>query len=270
MAEKAFLVDTTKCQGCRACQVACKQWNDNPGEKTEFFAGPEFTNPGELSAITWNHVRFYEVDRSNPSRPVWSIRHTKCYHCKEANCLHVCPVKAISKVDGWTVIDQDKCIGCGSCVEACIYKVPHLAEQEYEGYVQIKKDKSYKCHACVKNPREIPACVNACPSGALTYDYRHKVVETAKERLKEYKKIFPNASIYGIDQFGGLNVITILKDKPEQFGLEVAPKPIDMTKVEAIHDLYAILSLFTIGLTSLKRAAFRIARSIVTGGNGFA
>ncbi len=264
MADKAFLVDTTKCQGCRACQVACKQWNGNPGQETKFFEGTEFTNPKELSAITWNHVQFSELDRSNPDRPVWSIRHTKCYHCNEANCLRVCPVKAISKEDGWTIIDQNKCIGCGACVEACIYNVPHIAEQAYEGYESIKKDKSHKCHACVKNPREIPACAFACPSGALTYLDRLKAIEEAERRLVEYKKIFPEASIYGKEQFGGLHVITILKYKPEKFGLEVAPKPVDMTKVNAVNDLYALLSLFTFGLTPLKRTAYKIAKSMVT------
>ena len=84
MADKAFLVDTSKCQGCRACQVACKQWNGLPAEKTEFFAGPEYTNPGKLSAITWNHVIFFPIDRSNESRPIWTIMHKKCFHCAEA------------------------------------------------------------------------------------------------------------------------------------------------------------------------------------------
>ena len=269
MADKAFLVDITKCQGCRACQVACKQWNGNPGEETDFFAGPEYTNPGQLSAITWNRVIFSELDRSNPKMPVWSITHTKCYHCEDANCLKVCPVKAISKDDGWTVIDQAKCIGCGACVEACIYKVPHLLEQAYEGYPTLKKDKSHKCHACTKNSREVPACAFACPSGALTYGHRLKMIKEAEERLKEYKKVFPNANIYGKEQFGGLHVITILKDRPEKYGLEVNPKPVEQSKVEAINDVYALLSLFTFGVPSFKRSAYKIAKSMVTKGKGF-
>ncbi|HDP80951.1 MAG TPA: 4Fe-4S dicluster domain-containing protein [Spirochaetes bacterium] len=268
MSDKAFLVDTTKCSGCRACQVACKQWNNLPGEKTEFFGGPELTNPKELSAITYNHVKFFEIDRSNPERPVWTIMHKKCYHCEEANCLRVCPQKAISKVDGWTVIDQSLCIGCGACVNECVYKVPHVNEESLEQYglqKPIARYKSFKCHACTVNKRDVPACANACPTGALTVDYRLNVLKTAKARLKEVKKDYPNASIYGENEFGGLHVITILKDRPEKYGLPVNVKPIEITKAEAIKDTYRLLSMFTFGLPSLKRVAYRISRSLTDG-----
>ena len=167
MSDKAFLVDTSKCQGCRACQVACKQWNGLPAEDTKFFGGTEYTNPGELSAITWNHVKFFEVDRSNAERPLWTIMHKKCYHCKEANCLRICPEKAISKVDGWTIIDQKKCIGCGACVSECVYKVHQVSEKTVVNDIKQKivlKDKSHKCNACTLNTRDVPACVNTCPS----------------------------------------------------------------------------------------------------------
>ena len=212
MSGYAFLVDTTKCSGCRACQVACKQWNNLPAEKTEFFGGPEYTNPAALSAITLNHVVFFPVDRSNPEKPVWTIMHKKCYHCAEANCVAVCPQKAISKKDGWTIIDQSKCIGCGACMEACLYGVPSVLSDEVKTYgtnQPIEAGKSYKCHACLKNPREVPACANTCPTGALTYGRRDDLVKTAQERLKNVKGQYPNASIYGLKEFGGLNVITI-------------------------------------------------------------
>ena len=73
MSDKAFFVDTTRCQGCRGCQVACKQWNGLPGEKTEFFGGPEYTNPARLSAITWNHVKFFPMRKTDTDRPEWTI-----------------------------------------------------------------------------------------------------------------------------------------------------------------------------------------------------
>ncbi len=254
MAEKAFLVDTTKCSGCRACQVSCKQWNNLPAEDAEFFAGPEYTNPKELSAITWNHVKFFEIDRSNPEKPVWTIMHKKCYHCDQANCLRVCPQKAISRVDGWVVIDQDKCIGCGACENECVYKVIHVSEKDF---------KSHKCHACVMNPREIPACAFVCPTGALSFGYRLELLKKADRRLAEVKKDFPKASIYGKEQFGGLGVITILKDDPEKYGLPVHVEPIALTKAEAIRDTYRMLSMLTFGLPSLKRQAYRISKRLV-------
>ena len=196
MGNKAFLVDSSKCQGCRACQVACKQWNGLPGEETSFFAGPELTNPGRLSAITWNRVKFYPLDRSNEMKPVWNIMHQKCFHCTDATCVAVCPVKAISKVDGWTIIDQNKCIGCGECEKQCIYQVPKVSDKAYKndaGQNIVQAMKSHKCNACTMNERDIPACANTCPSGSLTYGDRDDLLETAKKRVKELKKEFPNS-----------------------------------------------------------------------------
>jgi len=268
MANKAFLVDTVKCIGCRACQVACKQWNNIPAEKTMFFGGTEYTNPGKLSVLTYNHVIFFNLDRSVPEKPVWTIMHKKCYHCEEANCMAVCPEKAISKIDGWVVIDQDKCIGCGACEEECIYNVPHVSDKEY-GFLRtekkIIKNRSYKCDACSQDKRDIPACAGICPTGALTVDYRLKIIETAEKRLKEIVKEFPDASIYGKEQFGGLNVITLLKNRPEKYGLEIHPQSLELGSVNKIKDIYTLLSIFTFALPSLKRFAYRISRFLAKG-----
>ncbi|MBN1497666.1 MAG: 4Fe-4S dicluster domain-containing protein [Spirochaetes bacterium] len=268
MSGKAFLVDTTKCSGCRACQVSCKQWNNLPGEKTTFFGGPEYTNPAELSAITFNHVKFFPVDRSNPEKPVWTIMHKKCYHCEEANCMRVCPQHAISRVEGWVVIDQSLCIGCGACVNECVYNVPHILDEDVKRYGAegiIKKDKSYKCHACMENPREVPLCARHCPTGALTYGERAALVKRGLARVKEISAEYPHANLYGLEEFGGLRTLTVLKDRPEKYGLPVGEKAkaIDLAKAEAIRDTYAFLSIFTFGLPSLKRVAYRISKSMV-------
>ncbi len=265
MSGNAFLVDTTKCQGCRACQVACKQWNGLPGQKTVFFEGPEYTNPAELSAITWNHVKFFPLDRSNPRKPVWTIMHKKCYHCREANCELICPEKAISKVDGWTVIDQKKCIGCGACINECIYNVPHLSEADHindVGFKIIHKEKSHKCNACLVNKRDVPACVNTCPSYALLYGNRQSMIKLALERIKEIKKTYPNASIYGLNEFGGLGVITILRDKPEKYGLKQNVKPLSSDHTQNVRDIYLLLSHFTFGIPAMKRMAYKVSKSL--------
>lgn len=266
MSEKAFLVDTSKCQGCRGCQVACKQWNGLPAEKTEFFEGPEYTNPGKLSAKTWNHVIFFPIDRTDANRPIWTIMHKKCFHCADANCLNVCPERAIFKQDGWTVIDQDKCIGCGACVNVCVYKVPELSEIDYvndAGQKILKKAKSHKCNACTLNKREIPACVSVCPSDALRYDYRQRLIKYAQDRVQALKaEGFSRACIYGLDQYHGLGVITVLRDSPEKYGLPLKPAKVDMTKVDATKGVYALLSSFTMGIPVLKRTAYKISESM--------
>jgi formate dehydrogenase iron-sulfur subunit len=267
MSDKAFFVDTTRCQGCRACQVACKQWNGLPGQKTEFFAGPEYTNPGRLSAITWNHVKFFNVRKRDTDRPEWTIMHKKCYHCIDANCIAVCPEKAISKVNGFTVIDQSKCIGCGACVSACVYDVPQVSDITHvndAGQRIVIKDKSHKCNACTLNERDVPACVNTCPSGALKFGYRLEIIKMAQERLKAVKKEFPKASIYGLNEFGGLRVITILRDAPASFGLPVGKKAktISVAKAQEVKDMYSLFATMSFGIPSLKRAAYRMAKSL--------
>ncbi|MCL2154749.1 MAG: 4Fe-4S dicluster domain-containing protein [Leptospirales bacterium] len=268
MAEKAFLVDTSKCQGCRGCQVACKQWNGLPAEETTFFEGPEVTNPKKLTAKTWNHVVFFPVDRSDANRPIWTIMHKKCFHCNDANCLNACPEKAIFKQNEWTVIDQDKCIGCSACVNSCIYKVPELSEINFvndAGQKILKREKSHKCNACTLNTRAIPACVSVCPSNALLFDYRLKMIKYAKARVKVLKaEGYPGANVYGLDQFHGLGVITVLRDNPEKYGLPLDTKKfeIKMTNVEATHNVYALLSSFTMGIPMLKKAAYKISKSL--------
>ncbi len=267
MSGKAFLVDTTKCSGCRACQVSCKQWNNLPGEKTTFFAGPEYTNPAELSAITFNHVKFFPIDRTNPEKTIWTIMHKKCYHCEEANCLRVCPEGAISKVEGWVVIDQSKCIGCGACVNECVYKVPHVLNENTPLYGKegfIKKDKSYKCHACIsENRRAVPLCAQHCPTGALTFGDRTALIKRAQARVKQVSADFPHANLYGLEQYGGLRTLTILKDEPEKYGLPRVGKAIDLRRAEAIKDAYHLFAMFTFGLPSLKRVAYKISRSLM-------
>ncbi|MCP4138599.1 MAG: 4Fe-4S dicluster domain-containing protein [bacterium] len=267
MSDKTFLVDTTKCSGCRGCQVACKEWNGLPGQETKGFEGTEYTNPAELSAITWNHVKFSKLEKVGTDRPVWNIMHKKCYHCEEANCVRVCPQKAISKVDGWTIIDQAKCIGCGACESSCVYAVPYVSEKKIVndmGADIVQKGKAHKCNVCTFTSRDIPACVTTCPTGALSFGHRPALLKQAKERVKKVVGKYPEVNIYGEKEFGGLRVLTILKTRPKTFDLPQGKDAvaIDMAKAEAIKDTYALLSSFTFGIPSLNRMAYKMSRSL--------
>ncbi len=267
MPDRAFLVDTTRCIGCRSCQTACKQWNELPAEKTNFFPGYEYTDPSGLSALTWNYVDFRKVNRRSGNEFLWSIIHKKCNHCKDANCAAVCPTDAVENIDGWKIINRTKCIGCGKCTEACLYKVPRVSTESYynsKGAVIIEKGKSYKCNACTAKGRTDPACVKNCPTGALTYNYRLVVLKEANLRSKKLRKRYPETSIYGIFEYGGLRVITLLKEKPERYGLPVGDfaRSIRSSKLNEIREVYLFLSMFTFGLPVLKRKALKIAERL--------
>jgi len=121
---EATLIDVSKCTGCRACQVACKAWNDLPAESTSCLGCYE--NPPDLTANTWSRVAFYEVEREG-GEFAWLFRSVRCMHCTEASCVEVCPTGAASHVGDIVVIDQEWCIGCGYCVEACPFHIPVLA-----------------------------------------------------------------------------------------------------------------------------------------------
>ncbi len=207
MAEKAILFDLSKCMGCRACQVACKQWNNLPAEKTTFFAGPGYQNPKDLSPVTYTLVKFYEK-KINGSM-IWSFRKHQCMHCTDPACVAVCPVTpkamTLDEETGIVYVNESRCIGCGACVEYCPFSVPHVDE---------KTEKSKKCTFCVDRIKEglEPACVKTCPNGVLIFGDRDEIVKKAKARAKELKKEGKNPYVYGINELKGEHKIYILPE----------------------------------------------------------
>lgn len=222
MAEYIKFVDVTKCTGCRACMVACKNWNDLPAEPEEF--NGTYQSNKNVTAYTWNNITFNEQVTSNGSFE-WLFRHQTCLHCTTAPCEISCPEDAISHTEfGSVVIDYDKCVGCGYCVQACPFDVVQLATYK------DKKGKEYriaqKCHQCTNRLEQglKPACVTACPVDALVYDEKEKVLAAANSRLKEVKEQFPNANIYSPEGLNGTNTVYLLADKPSVYGLPENPK----------------------------------------------
>jgi len=212
MAKLGILIDTSKCTACRGCQVACKQWNEMPAEKTRFFASDGYQNPADLSGKTLTLVTFKEQTAGGNVQ--WLFRKHQCMHCTEASCVKVCPVKALSKhPDGYTVRDEAKCIGCGMCVMNCPFKVPKLNE----------KHKAQSCRFCANRVQNglTPACSKACPTGAITFGHRDELLAKAKERIKV---IGGKANVYGETQAGGLGVLYVLLDDPSVYGLPKTPK----------------------------------------------
>lgn len=208
---KARLIDVTKCTACRGCQVACKQWNELPATTTT--QRGTYENPPELSAQTWIKVEF----RERPGE--WLFRAHTCMHCTEASCEQVCPTGAISHHGEVVIIDQEWCIGCGYCVQACPYGVPHK-DEEHSGTAR----KCWFCFDRITNDLE-PACAKTCPPGAIKFGERADLVAAAQDRVQLLRADgHPNATLYGEQELGGLHTMYVLSDRPSVYGLPESPQ----------------------------------------------
>jgi formate dehydrogenase iron-sulfur subunit len=216
----AMLIDTTLCTGCRGCQVACKQWWDLPGEKTENRG--TYENPPDLSPATWTRVTFHEVERGDTVR--WFHMAWGCAHCTEAGCVEVCPTGALQHdaALGIVTLDRERCNGCGYCVEACPFGVPRL-----EGGGLFGARKVTKCNLCQDRVTNglVPACAKTCPTGAIRFGDRAAMVERGRARVERLVADgLDEASLYGDRLLGGLGRMFVLGAPPEAYGLPADPK----------------------------------------------
>lgn len=213
MPEFAILCDVSKCMGCRGCQVACKNWNGLPGEKTHQMG--TYQNPPDLNANTWTVIHYNEIV-DDKGQLKWLFRKEQCMHCRDAACADVCPAPgAIFKTkEGAVVIDQDKCIGCKYCINSCPYGIPRY---------DATTGKVTKCTLCYDRLQAnmVPACVKACPSHALQFGDRDRLVKHGEERVKE---LGGSAMLYGDKYIGGGRFMYVLPEKPQMYaGMVVNP-----------------------------------------------
>lgn len=197
--QRTFLIDLTKCTGCRACQVACKQWNQMEAEETSFFNGEGYQNPAALSERTLTAVAFRDYWHENKNE--FAFYKAMCMHCNDPACVSVCPVSAFIKTpEGPVIYDSKRCIGCRFCMIACPFGVPKYQWSKTLPLV-------VKCSGCYSRIREglIPACAKACPT-AISYGSRKEMVEEAKKRLAAKPGRYMNR-IYGLDEAGGTSVL---------------------------------------------------------------
>lgn len=202
---KGFFVDTSRCIGCRSCQVACKQWNKLDADKT--VNRGSFENPGDLTPILYNRIHFIETE--GPTGVSWRFLNERCMHCGDAGCLKVCPSPgALYRTkDGIVAYDKEKCISCKYCVSACPFNIPRYGAD----------DKVSKCNSCVERVTNgmLPACAKACPTQALQFGKRDGLIAAAKAAKK---------TLYGLDDLLGTGVVYALEGPPEQYGLPPHPK----------------------------------------------
>src|SRR5262249_6681562 len=234
MGQYAKLIDISKCIGCRACEVACKEWNetgtDDPAEHPFGYQSHE-----DLTYKTWNVVKFFEADAVIDSREHmdltrWMFRKHGCMHCTDAACIKACPVDALDRNNemGYVRLDPVVCTGCGYCVDACPFDVPRLAPGAEFGFGKVSK-----CRLCsdrIQHDKQ-PACVQSCPANALEFGDRNDMIALGQSRIVDLRsRGYEKAYLYGEHELGGLNVLTVLPGRPEDFDLPSNPTVPDYLK----------------------------------------
>ena len=213
-----FFTDTSVCIGCKACEVACKTWNQLPGDEPAF--GDGFDNTGELGAQNWRHVQFIDKVADQTLEPgggtAWLMMSDVCKHCKEASCMEVCPTGALIRTEFDTVyVQPDVCNGCRDCTSACPYHVIQMDERR--GVAQ----KCTMCYDRLQGGLE-PACAKTCPTDSINFGPVDELRQMANTRVNElHAQGVKQAYLYGADDtvYGGLNAFFLLMDKPETYRL---------------------------------------------------
>ena len=249
-ARVGFFTDTSVCIGCKACEVACKEWNLVP-EDGLVWTGESYDNTSELGANSWRHVAFVEQNEplhgdGDVDALRWLMSSDVCKHCTHAACLDVCPTGSLFRTEyGTVVVQQDICNGCGYCVPACPFGVldrRHLPRSSADPPAEIlglqlgkKEDgRVWKCTLCydrLKGGHE-PACAKACPTDSIQFGPLDELRERADRRLEKLQaEGWNGARLYGHypeDGVGGFGAFFLLLDEPEVYGLP--PDPVVTTR----------------------------------------
>lgn len=240
----AKLIDVSKCIGCKACQVACSEWNDLRDVVGENVG--VYDNPADLTPDSWTVMRFAEYEEQG--RLEWLIRKDGCMHCADPGCLKACPAPGaiVQYSNGIVDFIEEHCIGCGYCITGCPFDVPRISK---------KDNKAYKCTLCsdrVSVGRE-PACVKTCPTGAITFGSKEDMIEQAAVRIVDLKERgYATAGLYDPPGVGGTHVMYVLKhaDKPEIYN-DLPVDPHVSPTVGLWKGALKPLALLGIGVTAL-------------------
>ncbi len=248
-----YYTDTTVCIGCKACEVACKAWNQLPatnGGVVEM-SGDSYDNTRRLDGINWRHVKFVEQFGEDRAGGRWLMMSDVCKHCVRAPCLEVCPTGAIIRTEFDTVVIQsDACNGCRLCIAACPF-----------GVIDINpaSNTAQKCTLCydrLKSGLE-PACAQACPTDSIQFGPISELKQRAERRLVQLQRLGETrARLYGADEtiLGGLNSFYLLVDEPEVYGLPRNPRlPTRNLWASSALSVATAVVLGLVGLVTLRR-----------------
>jgi formate dehydrogenase iron-sulfur subunit len=251
-----FFTDTSVCIGCKACEVACKEWNHVPEDGLNF-TGMSYDNTQSLGADTWRHVAFIEQRKPVEAGPRpelrWLMSSDVCKHCTHAACLDVCPTGSLFRTEFATVVVQeDICNGCGYCIPACPYGV--IDQRPGDG-------RAWKCTLCYDrlSVGAPPACAQACPTESIQFGPLDELRIRAQGRVEALHDAgVADARLYGhdpTDGVGGDGAFFLLLDEPEVYGLP--PDPVVTTRdLPAIWRKVALAAagLVVAGIASFARA----------------
>jgi formate dehydrogenase iron-sulfur subunit len=275
-----FFTDATLCIGCKACEVACKQWNELPADGFEF-TGDSYDNTSHLSGTTWRHVAFVEQMSADQEGLTdrWLMLSDVCKHCANAGCHEACPTGAIIRNEfGSVFVQPDVCNGCGYCVVSCPFGVIELVEkfdpegthynlaslredrlEERETALQGTGGVAGKCTLCYDRQRLgfEPACAKACPTQSIQFGEINELRERARKRVETLAERGVQAQLYGADDVGGgvgpLHAFFLLTDRPETYNLP--PEPVLPSTRQAAG--YSTAAFVALGLTVAAWAIFR-------------
>jgi formate dehydrogenase iron-sulfur subunit len=242
MPRMGFFTDTSICIGCKACEVACKEWNQTPVDGL-IFSAESYDNTSHLGSDTWRHVAFIEQrkplgvqeDGGDGGEGLrWLMSSDVCKHCTHAACLDVCPTGSLFRTEfGTVVVQEDICNGCGYCVPACPFGVLDVRQQPTPEFSE-PDGRAWKCTLCydrLKGGHE-PACSKACPTDSIQFGELEDLRERARMRLEKLEQEgWDGARLYGADPndgVGGFGAFFLLLDEPEVYGLP--PDPVVTTR----------------------------------------
>jgi formate dehydrogenase iron-sulfur subunit len=213
-----FFTDSTVCIGCKACEVACKEWNDVPHDGFAW-TGMSYDNTGGLGHSTWRHVKF--VEHLRDGRPAWDFSSDVCKHCEHAGCLEACPTGSIVRTEfGGVFIQPDICNGCGYCVVACPF-----------GVVDRRPDdgRAFKCTFCYDRQKAglEPACAKVCPTQSIQFGDLDELRQRAEQRLIDLRaRGITDAVVYDPRQtsVGGTHAIFLVRGDAADYNLPANPQ----------------------------------------------
>jgi formate dehydrogenase iron-sulfur subunit len=226
MAITAFLTDSTLCIGCKACEVACKEWNQVPDDGYAW-SGLSYDNTKALGHSTWRHVKFVEsaprwgVGGNAGDRLTWEFSSDVCKHCEHAGCLEACPTGSIVRTEfGGVYVQPDVCNGCGYCVVGCPFGV--IDKSPTDG-------RAFKCTFCYDRQKagSIPACAKACPTESILFGDLDELRQRATERVDAlHDRGMSDAVLWDAQgtSVGGTHALFIVRGDPRRYNLPPAPE----------------------------------------------